>query len=354
MCLSVTLFLLATLATAWIAPAGAAAADSLAVVVDVSGSMNRYGPWQPDAKKAIAAILAGNLPQDGRWQADVSAQANLSAYAIGGDGRVLLLPFGSVRADAARPYFAGKSLTPSELDGEFPAKASDFTQDRTNNALAEAAAIHLVGQHITNVPVVMVSDFLADATPSPDQLAFQSDIAKRYSKLTDATLSWARNPRVQIRLLLFKPRESSVEAKGPTGPPGSLRLIPPRYDSRGRNLFLAWAYDGPIAPEKFDVVVRSESRGTMLFTKRDIAGNSVTYQRAAPGRMKWSVTAVMPDGRPIEQADMYDVPGGGFPWGIAVSLAVAVAAVVGGAVLLKKHGPPQILARFRPRPRTGF
>jgi hypothetical protein len=342
-------FLVSIIVTAYIFTAYSGAAGDPAVVVDVSGSMKNYGSWQADARDAISAILAGR-PLPNRWQSTPPG-ADLGAYGSGTQGLVTLLPFGSVRATAEYPYFdrMRSSLTAADLDAQFPMKRSDFTEGHTNNALAEAVAIHALGAGSVSVRVIMLSDFLADATLAEQQLAFVNETQGKYAKYTDATLSWKENPRVQIKLLRFAP----VNARPPKGDApenGSLRLAPARYDERSQSVSLAWNYEGLTPPEKFDVKVSDARRGTVLFSKHDLSGNSVTYPKAAAGPMRWSVTAFMQDGKTVEQSATYSVPGtGGSPVALLVLLAAVAALVGAGVVALKKYGLPDFLAGLKRR-----
>lgn len=103
------------------------AADNVAVVIDVSGSMRTYGPWQSDAKDAITAILAGG-PLPARWSL-IPSGADLSAYACRSPERATLLRFGSVQPADEYPYFdkIQNSLSPADLEAQFPINPGDYS-----------------------------------------------------------------------------------------------------------------------------------------------------------------------------------------------------------------------------------
>jgi hypothetical protein len=328
--------------------------DDVAVVVDVSGSMKTYGPWQADARDAISALLAGR-PLPAQWEENPRG-ADLSTYAsINAHNHVTLVRFGSVRSTADYPYFdqIRGALSSAGLETEFPISPSDYTENRTNNALAEAVAITMIGSSGGSARVIMLSDFLADAKMSEQQLAFVNDTQGKYAKYTDATLSWVANPRVQIKLLRFIPLATVL----PTGAAGaemsSLHLSQPRYDEGSQSVLLAWTYQGSGIPEKYDVKVIDARRGTTLFSKYSLGGKNVTYPKAVSGAIRWSVTAYMQDGTTLEQSAAYNIPdSGGSPIALAILLIAVVAALAVGVLVVKKHGIPNFFERFRRRADT--
>jgi hypothetical protein len=330
------------------------ASDNAAIVLDVSGSMKNYGSWQIDAREAISSILMGQrLPS--HWQL-TPLSTDLTSFASGLQGRVTFIRFGNVRANAEYPFFDGvrNSLTLSEFEEQFPTKASDYTQNRTNNALAESIAVRQTSDTSGTARVIMISDFLADATPSEKQLAFINEIQSGYAKYTVATLSWKENPRVQIKLLKFVAVSSPPDKEG-TEELGSLRLAPARYDGRTQAVNLSWNYHGSTSPEKYGLKVIDARHGNLLFTKQNLAGGGATYPKAAAGPIRWSGTAYLPDGRTVEQSATYNIPdaaGSPFAW---LLLIVVVGALLGtGIFLLKKYGLPDFLKKLKPRTDTDF
>lgn len=332
----------------------ATASDHAAIVLDVSGSMKSYGSWQMDAREALSSILSGQkLPN--HWQL-TPANMDLTSFASGPEGRVTFIRFGSVRATAEYPFFEGmtNSLTLSDLEGQFPVKGSDYTQNRTNNALAESVAVRETSDTSGTARVIMISDFLADAAPSEKQLTFINEIQGKYAKYTLATLSWTENPRVQIKLLKFV-AVSSPPGKEGTEELGSLRLAPAHYDEHIQAVYLSWNYHGPTPPEKYGLKVIDARHGTQLFTKQNLAGASATYPKAASGPIRWSVTAYLPDGRTVEQSATYNIPdAGGSPIATLLLVLVVVALLGTGVFLLKKYGLPDFLKKLKPRPDTDF
>jgi hypothetical protein len=329
------------------------AADDLAIVVDVSGSMHTYGSWQVDAKNAVSAIIAGR-PLPSGWNSTPKS-ADLSGFACGPQARVTLVPFGSVHPTAEYPYFdrIQDSLSLAELTDRFPIETKDYSESRTNNALAEAVAIRSVDPaKIGAARVIMLSDFLADATLSEKQLAFVNDIQGRFAKYTDVTLTWASNPRVQIKLLRFVPLNPPAE-RAITPNNGALHLFPGRYDERSNSLLLAWSFEGPELPEKYDLRITDGRRGTMLFSKYNLATQNATYAKAVPGPIRWAVTAYMRDGKTVEQSAAYNVPGTrGSPIALLVLVLAVLAALGTGIVIIKRHGLPDFLAVFKRRTDT--
>jgi hypothetical protein len=336
------------LAVVLVFSAQTAAASDVAVVVDVSGSMKDYGPWQGDAKVAIAAVLGGR-PPSAEW--DVTPKgADLSAYATQTQESVTLIQFGSVRATSTYPYFdrIQTSLSPSSVSAQFPINPSTYTESRTNNALAEAVAISMVGATGGPTRVIMLSDFLADARMSEEQLAFVNGVQGRYAKYTDATLSWIGNPRVQIKLLRFAPLSVASSTPVAGSELGSLHLFPPRYDEASRSVIFSWNYEGPSLAEKYDVKVVDVQAGSPVFTKYNLGSKTVTYPKVSPGRFRWSIVAYAHDGKTIEQSASFVIPGKS-PIPLMI-LCIAIIAGLGvGIIVVKKHGFPDLFARFRRR-----
>jgi hypothetical protein len=330
------------------------ASDNAAIVLDVSGSMKNYGAWQIDAREALSSILTGQrLPN--HWQL-TPRTTDLTSFASGPQGRVTFIRFGGVRATAEYPFFDGmrNSLTLSEFAEQFPTKASDYTQNRTNNALAESVAVRETSDTSGTARVIMISDFLADATPSEKQLAFINEIQSGYAKYTVATLSWEENPRVQIKLLKFV-AVSSPPGKEGTEELGSLHLSPARYDGHTQAVYLSWNYHGPTPAEKYGLKVVDARHGNLLFTKQNLAGGGATYPKVAPGPIRWSVTAYLPDGRTVEQSATYNIPdAGGSPFAWLLLIIVLVALLGTGIFLLKKYGLPDFLKKLKSRPDIDF
>jgi len=327
------------------------AADKLAVVIDVSGSMKNYGPWQTDAKDAIAAILAGQ-PLPSRWSMD-PAGADLSSFSCTNQERLTLLRFGSVRPDAVYPYFTGihTSLTPADLEAQFPTNPESYTESRTNKALAESVAIQSVADSTGTAQVIMLSDFYSDASLSNQQIAFINNTEDKATKYTLATLSWTGNPRVQIKLLRFVLRDAP--ARKNTTAIGSLYLSPPHYEKNSQTVLFAWNYEGPAQPEKYDVTVTDPRHGATLFRKYGLSERSVVYPRAAPGPLRWVVTAYMPNGGSLEQSAPFTVPDDTkSPLAVLFLFAVIFAAIGVLVVALKKYGPPDLLAKLKRRQDT--
>jgi hypothetical protein len=336
----------------WVLSVSCVAADDLAVVLDVSGSMKMYGSWQSSARDAIVAILAGR-PLPPGWTL-VPNSADLSLYTCSPQAHITLLRFGTVRASAEYPYFehVQNALTLADLLNQFPVAANDYHEARTNNALAESVAIRAVsnGNSASASRVIMLSDFLADANLSEQQLTFVNDIQGKFAKYTDATLSWAENPHVQVKLLRFVPLGESPAATSVAPDFGKLRLSQPRFDDRTESVLLAWSFEGATPPDKYGLKVTDARRGTTLFSKYNLGTRSATYPKASAGPIRWSITAYMPDGRTVEQSAAYNVPGsGGSPVAVLI-LVLAIASAVGTGILaVKKYGLPDFLSGFKRR-----
>ena len=323
------------------------AADKLAVVVDVSGSMKNYGAWQADARDAIAAVLAGR-PLPSRWKSDPGG-IDLSVFSCGPQDRVTLLRFGSVQPTAEYPFFAGiqHGLPSAEVESRFPTDPGDYVESRTNKALAESVAINSATDSNGNAEIIMLSDFYSDASLSDRQIAFINDTEHKFEKSTLATLSWSGNPRVQIKLIQFALRKKTIPPPPvDTAAQGTLHLLPPRFDKSSHNLQLGWSYQGQTSPEKYDLKIM-DAQGTTLFSKYGLGGKSVTYPRAASGLIHWTVTAYLPGGSQLEQEASFNVPGGYGPPAWIFVFILLLLALGGGFVWVKRVGLPEIFRKRR-------
>ena len=340
---------------------GANAADKLAVVIDVSGSMSSYGPWQADARDALAAVFAGHsLPS--RWNSNPDG-ADLSSFSCRATDKITLIRFGSVQSTAPYPFFSGiqSLLDPSDIESQFPLSPSSYSEARTNKALAENVAIQSVADSSGTAFVIMISDFYSDANMSDQQLAFVNKTELEFVKYPVATLSWTGNPRVQIKFFRAVSRnnqaahapgseESNLTLSATGSEVNSLQLLQPRYDEHSRGVHFTWDYKGSTPPEKYDLTVTDALNGDTLFRKRGLGGTSITYPKAAPGQLQWTVTAYMRDGGSIEQVARFTVPGKRDSPVAVILLIFAIMALLGAAiVLLKKHGLPEFLAKFKRR-----
>ena len=325
------------------------AADRLAVVVDVSGSMKNYGSWQADARDAIVALLAGR-PLPSHWSLDPGG-ADLGRFSCGPQERVTLLRFGSVQPSAQYPFFAAiqHGLSMEEIGSLFPLSPRDYSENRTNKALAESVAILSATDSNGTAEVIMLSDFYSDANLSDQQIKFINDTEHKFKKDTVATLSWTGNPRVQIKLLRFTLGDALGKNEPPPSLPdgvaqGALHLSPPRFDKSSQNLQLSWSYTGQPLPEKYDIRV-TDTRNTTLFSKYGLSSTSVTYPKAASGSIRWAVTAHIPDGKPLEQSATFTVPPGNGPSVWIVVIILAILAAGGAYIWVKRVGLPEILQK---------
>jgi hypothetical protein len=319
-----------------------ATAREIAVVVDVSGSMQGYGVWQPSARSAVMALISGQpLPTD--WDAATRGAA-YSSYALAEDDRVQLVEFGTVDARADYPFFLiSHLLNRKQLEQKFPVETARFRQSKTNSTLAEAVAARLLIGSGSPGYVIMISDFRKDVELSPKQLAFVNDMQARYALYTLGTLGWQSNPQVQIKLLKMMPVDGETTGAPPAGDVGRLRLAAAKYNEKNHSVLLGWAYESTEPATKFDVTVRGP-RGTTAYSKEGIAANSVTFPKAPAGQFRWTVTAYSPSGGSVQQTSGFTVPEDNS--GIAIALLVLSVVAIGVLIgfLAKKYGLPDALA----------
>jgi|GEM_PF-6130300 len=311
-----------------------APARTVVIAVDVSGSMGTYGAWQYDAVSELKAVLGGQRVQNAnRWLISGSS-ASLRAYRLGSNDQLVLLKFGDVSNQSEYPFFRGleQPMGLAALVRGFPTEASVFRESRTNKSLAESVAAKTAGK---DGLVVMVSDFLVDARLSDSQIKFINDSASGMSVRTHAILSWAQNPRVQMRFLQYAGNidggvgadQSEQEIAA-----GTLRLNAPRVAANGA-LQLSWNYEGVGSPRSYDVEVVGVGDQKQLFSRRSLLGKSVVFEDPPSGTLAWSVSATLDDGRTVRSRSTYKVKGGVGLFGLVMgllALGVVVAAIMFG------------------------
>jgi hypothetical protein len=286
--------------------------------------MQTYGAWQNDALAAIRRLLSGEQP-DSQWSVTGSSAA-VDDFHLAPDGRIVLIPFGTVRRTDTFPFFANivKDLTLDQLPTRFPLSPAAYQDAKTNKTLALTVAAKLATNSSDGTLVVVLSDFLADATLYEPQLDFINSTEALYSVRTFATFSWKADRRLQIKLMKYVP-ETATSASPSTR--GLLRLSA-QFLKSSSSLRLSWTYDGPQPAERYSVRAADPRKGTTLFAKSNLIARTITYPRPPAGPVKWSVTAHLSDGTTVQQTATIQVPSHGSAIGLLIVFALIALGVI--------------------------
>ena len=290
--------------------AGLLDAKDVAVLVDVSGTMANYGPWQEDVRRLVTSILWGGA-LDGDWRQDGSTSAGAEFRLDSGD-HVRLLQFGSVQT-AAFPFFAPASTvaTPAEFESNFPIDPSRYREARTNKPLAIAVGAHLVSGAEGLSRLIVISDFLVDSDATVQQQEHINQFESKAKIESPLIYSWSRNPHVQVKLL----RISGVVSNG-TAPIAS----PPASDARvqitgaklldsPRRLLLSWNLVGTEEEATYSVTIRDPKAGKTILS-RTVLNSSLLVPNPPSGKFVWQIVAKLPRNVMVSSPlTQLDVPG---------------------------------------------
>jgi hypothetical protein len=310
-------------------------ASDVAVVVDVSGSMAHYGPWQLDAIRVISNVLEKGAIGEESVNWSVSGDAGLlTHFRLGSGDHIQLIKFGSIHPDVSS-YFPAESLSSTdELKSKFPSLA-DFHDAHTNKELATAVAVKLVGGPHTPARIMSISDFLSDADLKQEQQEFVNSVMQGTSIENKVVLSWKKNPRVMLRFQYITVPSGSASPENDKGEKGALELIPARLNAASKSVVLSWRPVG-VKPLRYDVKAVSPD-GTVLLSKAGLIASEVLLPDAPGGEFTWTVSAHYSGGG-IVNASRRELFPDNSNIGVLITLALIAVLMVGGFLFLRKHG----------------
>jgi hypothetical protein len=277
-----------------------AVCGDIAVLVDVSGTMKRYGNWQPSAVALLEATLEGRDPPMQDWQSS-GGLAGFSQFRLQPGERLHLVRFGSVQS-AAFPFFEQPQVLDRAglLRGAFPVDGSAYTQARTNKPLAQAVGATLSASG-NEARLIIISDFLVDSDLEPSQLEFVNNFESRANLQAPMILSWRTEPRVQIKMMQVT--LAGASQPGPPVPPStkaSIRLMPMRIlDGSPKRAQFQWRVESDVKPRSYEVILRDTASRAVEWNPKNIMGTSAVWSDPKSGRKSWQVRAVMEDGQEV-------------------------------------------------------
>ncbi len=319
-----------TLVRLWLPIAFGAAlvyASDVAVVVDVSGTMGRYGKWQPDVLDLIEALTTGAPTGTAKFNSTgdtvTAAQFKLAA----GEG-ITLLKFGSVQSDAF-PFFANaqKVASASELKGVFPNVAAAFKEKQTNKELAFAVGARLAGNSPSRL--IVISDFLSDADVSQQQQQYINQFQSQTKLETPVIYTWLTDNRVLVKLLVANSKGEQPPTQETDKPKTDhqVQILEARPLEGGKHQF-RWRLTPPAPVKSYRLTIRDVKTRRIVIEQPGLASPAVAIATPPPGDYFAQVTADLEDGS--ESASRpYPLKVEGSYGGIVIGLIV-LAAIVGG------------------------
>ncbi|HEY3738226.1 MAG TPA: hypothetical protein VGL53_00205 [Bryobacteraceae bacterium] len=297
-----------TLARIWLPIAFGAAlayASDVAVVVDVSGTMGRYGKWQPDALDLIEAITSGTPATALKFSSTGDPQSTAQFKLAPGEGLVLL-KFGSVQSDAY-PFFssAQRVASAAELRGVFPNTAAAFREKMTNKELALAVGARLAGN--SPARMIVISDFLSDADLTQQQQQYINQFESQTRLDTPVIYTWLTDNRVLVKLMVANSKAAPPPTTTENPPPTEAekpktsdhqiqildaRLIegsPSRYQFR-------WRLTPAGNVKGYRLTLRDAKTRKIVLEQPGLASPAVSILTPAPGDYFAQVTADLEDG----------------------------------------------------------
>lgn len=322
-----------TLARLWLPIAFGAAllhASDVTVVVDVSGTMGRYGKWQPDVLDLIESLATG-APAAGPKFTSTGDTSTAAQFKLAAGEGMTLLKFGSIQSDAY-PFFtnAQKVANATELRGVFPNTAVAFKEKLTNKELAFAVGARLAGA--SPARMIVISDFLSDADVSEQQQQYINQFQSQSKLETPIIYTWLTDKRVLVKLMVAnaKLEATAPVAASPAETPKTdhtVQILEARALEGGKHQF-RWRIT-PAAPVKsYRLTIRDVKTRKIVIEQPGLASPAVAISTPPPGDYFAQVTADLEDGS--ESASRpYPLKVEGSYGGILLALA-ALAAIVGG------------------------
>ena len=317
-----------TLARLWLPIVVGAAlvqASDVAVVVDVSGTMGRYGKWQPEVLDLIESLTTGAPTGAAKFNSTGDPQAAAQFKLAAGEG-ITLLKFGSIQSDAY-PFFANaqKVASASELRSVFPNTAASFKEKQTNKELALAVGARLAGNSPSRM--IVISDFLSDADVSQQQQQYINQFQSQTRIETPIIYTWLTDNRVLVKLMVAnsKAQQTATEAEKPKSD-HQVQILEARPLDGGKHQF-RWRLT-PAAPVKsYRLTIRDAKTRRIVVEQPGLAAPAVAISTPPPGDYFAIVTADLEDGSEAASRP-YPLKVEGSYGGILLAI-VALAAIVG-------------------------
>lgn len=303
-----------------------ACAASPIVGIDVSRSMRDYGNWQEDAKRALTDIIfLGKAPDTQTWKSVGNIDV-LQNFKLSGD--VTVFRFGSFPTKEY-PYFdSTQASDASRFVEEFP-ETNSFRDQKTNKPLALAVAAVLSSQNANDGYAVFVSDFLADSDVSRQHQEFINNTEAAFTQQVPLTLTWARDPRLQLKFVHFQRTTPSTNTSSQTG---TITLLQAQFYSRPDRYLLRWKADSTF--DRFQVRVEDAATGAVVFEKSNLASEQATFRGPPSRAMRWYVIGTNSNGESVRSAAQ-NLTGQASP-SLFVPVLLAILVVVGLCLVIFK------------------
>ena len=316
-----------TLARLWLPIAFGTAllhASDITVVVDVSGTMGRYGKWQPEVLDLIESLTNGTPSIATKFTSTGDSQGASQFKLAPGEG-ITLLKFGSVQSDSY-PFFtsAQKTANANELRGIFPNAAAAFKEKQTNKDLALAVGARLAGA--SPARMIVISDFLSDADLSQQQQQYINQFQSQTRLETPIIYTWLTDNRVLVKLMVANSKTPSTVESDKPKTDHQVQILEARQLDGGKHQF-RWRIL-PAAPVKsYRLTIRDAKTRKIIIEQPGLASASVAVSTPEPGDYFAQVTADLEDGSEAASRP-YPLKVEGSYGGILLALA-ALAAIVG-------------------------
>ena len=274
-------------------------AADVAVVVDVSGTMGRYGSWQLDTIELLRAILSGESIESSRFIPTGTPQA-ASVFKLDPGEAIRVLRFGSIQTSEF-PFFApAERTTVAKLSAAFPTEAKDFAQARTNKELAIAVAAHLIGNPAR---MIVISDFLVDADANQQQEQFINDFQSENDVQTPLIFAWRTDKRLMIRMIkasispLIASPPSQQPNEDPPSPDHEVQILEARQAAGSSpNVQIRWRLVPAGTAKSYRVSLRDARTRRIVGDQAGLVLPSATVPVQGPGDYLVMVTAEFENG----------------------------------------------------------
>ncbi|MCU1285316.1 MAG: hypothetical protein JWO13_1666 [Acidobacteriales bacterium] len=269
------------------------AASEPIVAIDVSQSMQHYGAWQGDVKAALASVLFdGKKPSETAWRFTGNVDV---LHRFLAQGSVRIIRFGSYPVQEY-PYFnLAQASDGIAFNKEFP-NANEFKDQKTNKPLALAIAADLSAENASEGFAIVVSDFLTDSDVSQQHQDFINKAESEFSQQIPLTLTWLKDPRVQLKFIQFERASTRPNAASQESNPITL-LLPEFSKERPVRYVLRWKADNSL--ERFNVKVEDSTTRETMFEKSNLASREAIFLNPPSRNMRWYVTGWRASGESV-------------------------------------------------------
>jgi hypothetical protein len=277
-------------------------AKDVSLLVDVSGSMSQYGPWQDDALSLVKDILRGKRDaSQSAWRL-IGNHESVADFSISsGDGLHLVL-FGSISLSAF-PYFRTFDLNgTADLQGAFPQSERLYREARTNKPLAIAVGARLAAPKGGMAQLIVVSDFLNDSLLNKSEWDFVNKFEAQAEQSSPVTFSWSQNPNVQVKLMKVTLAQNSTLELGngqtppPPAPGGFIQLFTPQFLPGGqRAMQFRWRLSDSAKLLDYMIEVVDQRTGRLIIHRAGLITATFIWAHPPSGAYGWRVIATRED-----------------------------------------------------------